>query len=75
MLSPIEMELVDTWEAEGIPAEVVCRGLVMGLESHEKKRPGVRPPHRLSYYAPAVAEAWRAHRERAIGRSSEDEQP
>ena len=67
MLSPLDQSLVESWEKEGIPVEVVCRGIVLGKESHERSRPGVRLPQRLSYYAPAVAEAWRAHKERAVG--------
>ena len=74
MLSPVELELVASWEAEGIPVEVVCRGLLMGRQSHERAHPGVRPPHRLSYYAGAVRDAWRAHREQAVGRHEEEEE-
>ncbi len=68
MLSPADLELVDRWKAESIPVEVVCRGLKMGRESHARLRPGVRPPQNLSYYASAVEEAWRAFRERRVGR-------
>ncbi len=68
MLSPVDTELVHRWEARGIPVEVVCRGLQASVEAHQLLRPGVPPPHRLAYYAAAVDEAFRAAREKAVGR-------
>lgn len=76
MLSPADLEWVDRWEAEGIPVEVVCRGLKLGAERHEATRPGARPPQHLGYYAPAVADAFRAHREGGVGgRAAREEEP
>lgn len=67
ILSPGDLDIVSDWEKKKIPVEVVCRGLVLGRESHEKNRPNVPPPHNLSYYRQAVMKAWKAHRERVVG--------
>jgi hypothetical protein len=76
MLSPADLDWVTRWESEGIPVEVVCRGLKAAVEHHAAKRPGARPPQRLGYYAPAVADAFRAHLERSVGgRPREEEEP
>lgn len=70
MLSAADLSLVESWKGEGIPAEVVCRGLQMGLESHGRARPGVPPPRHLAYYAGSVAEAALVAREKSLGRRS-----
>lgn len=68
VLSPAELDLVRAWEARGIPAEVVCRGIEMGVVAAEAVRPGRPPPQRLAYYSASVEEAFRAAREKAVGR-------
>lgn len=69
LLSPVDVEQVRAWEAAGVPVEVVCRGLVQGAEAYLEAHPGLRPPRHLAYYAGAVADALKAAREKAVGRT------
>ena len=68
LLSPVEIDLVEQWQARGIPVEVVCRGIAAAVEAYELAHPGRRPPRTLRYYAGAVDDAVRAAREKALGR-------
>ena len=68
MLAEADIALVDTWETAGIPVEVVCRALAVGVrdwrERHGHQKP---PPHRLKHYREYVEEAASERREGLLG--------
>jgi len=68
MLSPLDLELVHSYERRGIPVEIVCRGLRLGFEAAVAKRPpGSPPPRTMRAYRFAVENEWRAYREGRVG--------
>jgi hypothetical protein len=68
MLSPLDVELVRTWERRGIPVAIVCRGLRRGLEDALQHRGPVSPPPRaLRAYRLAVEDEWNAYRRARVG--------
>lgn len=69
MLSPLDLELVRSWELRGVPVPVVCRGLRRGLEDALRDRPGSPPPRALRAYRLCVEDEWRAYRTQRVGES------
>ncbi|RMG12368.1 MAG: hypothetical protein D6729_16680 [Deltaproteobacteria bacterium] len=67
LLAPAEVALVESWQARGIPVEVVCRAIAVAADAYEAAHPGARAPKRLGYYAGSVEDAFRAAREKAVG--------
>ncbi len=68
MLSPLDLDLVRSWERRGIPVAVVCRGLRQGLEGALRDRPPSSPaPRALRAYRLAVEDEWRSYRGGRVG--------
>jgi hypothetical protein len=68
MLSPLDLELVQSWERRGLPVAVVCRGLRRGLEDAlEHRSPAAPPPRSLRSYRLAVEDEWSAYRRGRVG--------
>jgi hypothetical protein len=70
VLSPRDWQLVQRWQAEGIPATVVMRGINQAFDRHQaSRRPGNRV-NSLSYCRQHVEECWAEHRELAAAEAS-----
>ena len=60
MLVEADVSLVDTWEAAGIPVDVVCRALHEGVQDWREQYGAQRvPPRRLTHYTKYVESAAR----------------
>ena len=58
MLVEADVALVDTWEAAGIPVDVVCRALHEGVQDWREQYGAKRvPPRRLTHYTKYVESA------------------
>jgi hypothetical protein len=69
MLSSLDAEMLIEWQALGIPAAVVCRGIKAAAEARRHNaRPGDDKLRSLRACERAVAAEWKKHRELSAGR-------
>ena len=72
MLSPLDLELVRSWERRGVPVAVVCRGLRRGFSDALRDRPlGSSAPRALRAYRHAVEDEWRSYCSGRVGDAPE----
>ena len=71
MLSTLDAEVLLEWQALGIPADVVCRGIMAAAEARRhNSRPGDDKLRSLRACERAVAAEWKKHRGLDAGRGS-----
>ncbi len=68
-LSGREMEVLEEWEAKGIPLAVVREGIGVGYEAF-RRRKGKRRRFLLTFCHPYVRAAFAQYRDRRVGRKS-----
>ena len=68
MLSPLDLELIRTWERRGLPVAVVCRGLRRGLDDALRLRGPTAPaPRSVRALRLSVEDEWGAYRRGRVG--------
>lgn len=68
-LSPLDAELLLSWQSAGIPREVVFRGILAAAEQRRQNaRPGEDKLRRLRDCERAVSIEWKRHRNLGVGR-------
>lgn len=67
LVSPLDLSLVADWEARGIPAPVVCRGLRRAAEAALERRRNGSPLRSIRACRGAVEAEWQAWLEARVG--------
>jgi hypothetical protein len=69
LVSTLDWAVIETWQREGVPLEVVLKGIDRAFERYDAKRRG-RPIKSLLYCVDAVADAAEETKEAAAGGGS-----
>ena len=67
LLSPLDWSLIESFQAAGIPLEVVLKGIERVFEKHNKKKNRTRMVNSLAYCTQTILAEFERHKENLVG--------